>query len=177
MTAFVFEGVDKAGKTTLLKKIKAETGLQLFTVRRPAENGWEALTEFQQGKKDAENIIRYARENHGKFDFLMDRFSYSELVYCKAFDRPCDFSYYEQLLKRNRDVIKMIYIWDDVNVISERWKRENLPVENVAKIMVCYEAMIIRLRLVEGQDYIRFRPQDDYTKLLEWIAENGKNSI
>jgi len=175
MTIFVFEGIDKAGKTTLIKEVGRALDLKIFTVKRPAENGWEALTEFRQGKIDAENIINYARKNP---DFLLDRFIYSELVYAKLFERPCDFPWYKTFLKKNKDILKVIHVDEKSEIIIHRWQKENLPIENALKIMVEYNNLWYALGLVQDTDYIRFKPSQDKIKtLLFWIYKNGQNSL
>lgn len=178
MTAFVFEGVDKAGKTTLLKELKRITHFQLMTVRRPAENGWEAVNEWRQGKKDAETIIEYARKTRDKLDFLLDRFSYSELVYARIFDRPCDFGFYETLLKNNRDVLKLVLVQEPMDIIWDRWRKAGLPPEKATEIVAGYELMVQRLGLTLGEDYYTFSPlSDNINDLLHWIKVHGKNSV
>jgi hypothetical protein len=149
-----------------------------MTVKRPAEDGWKATLEWSRGKKDAEEIIGYARKKMGELDFLMDRFSYSELVYCRAFDRPCDFPWYQKLLRENKDVLKLVYVYEDYYTISKRWSDEKKPTEHIVTIISEYLSMISLLGLEEGIDFVRFCPtHDNIENLVDWIKKNGKDSV
>jgi thymidylate kinase len=178
MTAFVFEGIDKVGKTTTLAYLHKLTGLPVMSVKRPAENGWEATKEWSRGKKDAQEIIQYARQKKDEIDFLLDRFAYSELVYSRAFDRPCDFHWYESILRKNRDVLKIVYVQENPYIIAERWKKDNQPTEYIVNIMAEYTSIFEILGLIEETDYIKFSPtQDNIQKIIDWIKKYGKDSV
>lgn len=175
MTAFVFEGCDKAGKTTLLAQVAKDTGFKVFTVRRPAENGWDTVKEFRQGKADADEIIEWAKKDG---DFLLDRFSYSELVYAKLFKRPCDFPWYRNKMKKNKDVLKVIFVDERPDIIYSRWEKEDLPIDHILHIISEYNNLWESLEFKEGVDFYRFRPSsDNYKNLLSWIAVNGQNYL
>lgn len=176
MAAFIFEGIDKAGKTTLIKRIGVQTDLKILTLRRPAKNGWESLKEFRQGKEDAESVIKYARENADKVDFLLDRFSYSEIVYAKCFKRPCDFPWYRKRLKENKDILKVIYIDERPDIIYARWEEKGMPMENILKINAEYNNLWNSLGFKQGLDFYKFRPsRDSIDDLISWIKINGKD--
>lgn len=173
MTAFVFEGPDRVGKSTLLQKVQDLTGWEKVWVERPGE-GWEVTQEWVQGKTDLEQLT--AKFRNSREHFVMDRFSYSEVVYSRVFNnRPCDVGWYMEKLQENRDVLKLIICDEPWHVLSERWVREAMPVENIVRIQQAYSLLPAELSLLEGHDYIRVRPSDpqQVQKAVDWIHDQA----
>jgi len=179
MTAFVLEGIDRVGKTTLLTTLSGDPyNFKVLTVPRPSENGWETIREFRRGKEDCEKIIKLAREVNAYKDFILDRFSFSELVYAKVFGRACDFPWYEKQMRQNKDVIKLILVIEEIETIVERWRAEDKPTEYIIPIITEYNTMLKKLGFEEGLDYMTFKPTTDkIDRIIGWINSNGKNSV
>ena len=169
MTAFVIEGIDRVGKSTFIEKAIERFGLQKVWVERPAENGWETEKLWEQGKNDLTNWVWTFREENQKH-FIMDRFSYSEVIYAELFNRPCDFDWYKKNLRDAQDVLKLIIMRTDRDVVRGRWAIEGMPIENVDKICDKYDRLPHHLRL-SPDNFVFIDPMSQVELAMGWIKE------
>lgn len=120
----IVEGVDKAGKTTLMEKMtKAIPGIVIKLTQRPktADYRERALT-----KTYWLSVLEYMNLNRNKIIHL-DRFYISELCYSKikrgyeAWEDP-DYQHYERVIGSHNHLV--LYCDPGEEVIMERLKRE-----------------------------------------------------
>lgn len=163
---FVLEGVDRVGKTTLANRLSEVLHWPLITLCRPQS---DQRVAWKQGKKDFKRVIRRTG------CCIVDRFSYSELVYSKVLDRECDRQWYLEHLRQYREKLKIIYLHERYDLLTPRWTIENLPIDRVIPLITEYYQLFRELGLIEFQDIYHLCPRDEtgIDRLITWMKEKS----
>jgi len=112
---YIFEGIDGAGKDTLIAKIKQ-------TVSIPVFNGFNVYDQsefthihpFVGDKKEWQKAIGFEIVNYCKqaqYSVIINRFTWSEIVYSKVLRNQADTAWYWDIMEKElQGIAKIIYV-------------------------------------------------------------------
>ena len=135
----IFEGHDRAGKTSICNELARQTGLQLFKNHNQLKNF--AARSFANSVFIEANYV-YQMLQQCKFEgggIIFDRSMPSEYVYAKVFGRKTDLQMIEVFDEAMAQMdAKIIYCHKDVD-FSAKFSDEVVAYSNLAQIKSAYD--------------------------------------
>jgi len=134
----LFEGIDKSGKSSLIKRFVDLSGMKVF--KNPVK---PTATSFSQGFVNGTYFGAYELARLSNQDFIFDRSHITELCYCetKRKYKP-DLTTWLKWEEENKHNVVVVYIDAPLETIKERFvkdKEEYLKQSDIKKIAKKYE--------------------------------------
>ncbi len=154
----IFEGVDHAGKDTVIdvfkkyfRDIPVFDGFNVYdsSLTKDIKRHLKSPEEWQ--KAIAYETINFCRQTN--VDVIINRFTWSELVYGDMFRGGADWSFYFDVMEEElKDIAEIFYITADTDDIKERInisdrKKSRKIINNIDNLKRSYEALIEKTEL------------------------------
>lgn len=154
---YIVEGIDKAGKSTVIEDLKRLLpDAVVFKLKNKPTGG--SAEEREKVLLCYDELFHQALENHEKVPVIFDRAYPSEIVYSKI-NRGYDAFYvidWWRLDDKLKDVAKFIYCFAPENVLVERFKQhkeKDLTQDQFEEVLERYDMFL-------GKTTLRVLPLD-----------------